>query len=269
MKMDKIDLFLSGEKLYGDDFSFEEIKKWYDNEKEGYANLGSKNKKTYMYNYHNLNKLYAYSFLPKNLSFNTVLGLGSAYGDEFLPIIDRINDIIIIEPSDHLVSNQLDKIIPTYIKPNLSGKIDFPNNHFDLIICFSTLHHIPNVSYVMGELYRCLKPRGYLLIREPITSMGDWRAPRSGLTKDERGIPLKLFRKLTISLRFKVVKESLCFSMTSFLCKLLKRPIYRSKFYLMIDKIISQLLKFRAVKYHRKSILSKIAPSAVFYVLSK
>lgn len=37
--------YFNGEKLYGDDFSFDEIKTWYEEESEGYANLGSKNKK--------------------------------------------------------------------------------------------------------------------------------------------------------------------------------------------------------------------------------
>ncbi len=36
--------YLAGEKLYGDDFSFEQIKNWYDQEAEGYADLGSKNR---------------------------------------------------------------------------------------------------------------------------------------------------------------------------------------------------------------------------------
>jgi SAM-dependent methyltransferase len=267
--MNEADAIFSGKKLYGDDFSLEELKKWYEDEKEGYANLGSKNKTTYNYPYHNLNKLYAYNFLPQHLFFNHALGVGSAYGHEFIPIIDRINKITIIEPSDHLVSNRLNDIVPTYAKPKLTGEIDFPDDHFDLIVCFSTLHHIPNVSYVLEELNRCLKPGGYLLIREPINSMGDWRLPRKGLTKNERGIPLKYFRKKISRLNFKLVHESFCFSMTSFLSRLLKRPLYKSNLYLKIDKVISQIIKFRAGKYHRIGFLNKIAPATVVYVLTK
>ena len=267
--MNNLKSSFSGQKLYGDDFSLEEIARWHEDEKEGYANLGSRNKTAYKYRYHNLDKLYAYNFLPENLSFNNVLGIGSAYGHEFIPIIDRIKSITIIEPSDHLVSNKLNDIIPKYIKPNLSGKINFPDRHFDLIVCFSTLHHIPNVSYVLEELTRCLKPDGYLLIREPINSMGDWRQPRRGLTKNERGIPLQFFRKQISRLRLKLVHESLCFSMTSFLCHLLKRPLYNSNLYLKIDRVISQIIKFRAGKYHRIGFLNKIAPAKVVYVLSK
>ena len=44
---DELYVFLSGKKLYGDDFAYEEIKQWYDEEKEGYANLGAINRSDY------------------------------------------------------------------------------------------------------------------------------------------------------------------------------------------------------------------------------
>jgi hypothetical protein len=55
--------YFSGKKLRGDDFSLEEIEKWFEDEKEGYANLGSKNKDNYQYVYHELNKLVSFKYL--------------------------------------------------------------------------------------------------------------------------------------------------------------------------------------------------------------
>jgi ubiquinone/menaquinone biosynthesis C-methylase UbiE len=75
----------------------------------------------------------------------------------------------------------------TYVKPVASGTLPFPDGTFDLITFSGVLHHIPNVSYVVGELARVVTPDGYLLLREPIHSMGDWRGPRRGLTKKNAG----------------------------------------------------------------------------------
>ena len=37
-----LDIYLSGKKLYGDDFTYEEILDWYEDEKEGYSDLEAK-----------------------------------------------------------------------------------------------------------------------------------------------------------------------------------------------------------------------------------
>jgi hypothetical protein len=70
---------INGKALYGDDFTIEQIGKWYNQEKEAYANLGSKNMETYTYGYHVLNNLHGFSYL-KNMHFNNALGLGAALG---------------------------------------------------------------------------------------------------------------------------------------------------------------------------------------------
>lgn len=267
--------YFSGKKLYGDDFDFDRIQQWYEDEKEGYAGLVSENKvwnTQESYGYHQLNILHGYSFLPENKRFERALGLGSAYGYEFLPIISRIDSIYIIEPSDRLVSSRLKGVTLQYKKPSVEGKMDFPDDFFQLETCFGTLHHIPNVSFVLGELHRCLAPGGYLLIREPIHSMGDWRHPRPGLTKRERGIPVEILRRRIRELGFRVIKESFCFAMTSFLERKLgnmfERPLHEYKSYLVIDKVLSGLTAFN-LKYHPKNPIQRIAPSSVFYVLQK
>ena len=81
---------------------------------------------------------------------------------------------------------------------------------FALVTCFGVLHHIPNVSFVMSELGRVLEPGGVMLLREPVISMGDWRKPRRGLTKRERGIPLHLLQRIAVESGFEVIKQSLC-----------------------------------------------------------
>lgn len=264
--------YFSGQMLYGDDFNAGEIADWYQDEKEGYAGLLKDVSHSYHYGRHEANKLHAFQFLREG-KFKHVMGLGSAYGYEFLPIADRIENLYVLEPSDELVYAGLSETIRVvYQKPAPGGEIAFPDKFFDLIVCFDTLHHIPNVSTVFSEMARCLAPGGYLLVIEPITTMGDWREPRPGLTKRERGIPYPFFENLIRKTGLKVVHKSLYLTMTSFLTRktlgLLGRPIYEYRTYLVIDKYLSRLLRWH-ICYHPKRWWQRIAPSQVCYVLTK
>ncbi len=264
--------YFSGEFLYGDDFTDAEIEKWYNDEKEAYAKLGSNDKENYHYYLTKLDAKYFFNKLPKNIKYKNVLGVGSAYGHEFLQISSQIENLYILEPSDTLISNSIDKIIPKYIKPTIKGNLSFADNTFDLIVCFSVLHHIPNVSYIIQELTRTLAPGGVLLIREPIHSMGDWTKSREGLTKHERGIPLSIFRKNIATLNLKVINESFGFCMTSFfqrkLGRFLNKNITEYTIYLTIDNFLSNLFKWN-IKYHASNMLDRICPTSVFYILKK
>jgi hypothetical protein len=121
-------------------------------------------------------------------------------------------------------------------------------------------------------MVRVLKPNGYILMREPIISMGDWRTKRKGLTTNERGIPLNIFRDIIKKNNLIILNEGLCFAMNSFLVrlfrKILKKPLYSYSFYIYLDKILSKLLTFN-VHYHATKRLQRIAPQVVFYVLKK
>jgi SAM-dependent methyltransferase len=163
--------YFSGEKLFGNDFNIDQINEWYNQEAEGYAHLGNNDKTTYSYNYQNFNYVHGFSKIPER-KFDQVLGLGSAWGFEFEPIVDRISNLTIIEPSNELLNNLIGDLVPKYVKPAVNGELPFDDNVFDLITCFGTLHHIPNVTFVLEEMIRVLKPDGCLLIREPIVSMG-------------------------------------------------------------------------------------------------
>ncbi|MEB0261925.1 MULTISPECIES: methyltransferase domain-containing protein [unclassified Mucilaginibacter] len=263
--------YLDGTTLHGDDFAFEQIKCWYEEEKEAYANLGSENIANYRYGYHELNKIHGFNYL-KARHFENVLGLGAAWGHEFYPIIKQITNLHIIEPSDKLRSESIAGIKPVYKVPAISGLIDYPDNHFDLVTCFGTLHHIPNVSYVIAELYRVTKPGGIILLREPIISMGDWTKPRAGLTRNERGIPLHLFREIVNKHQLQIIQEGLCFTMTAFIqrrwIRFSKRPVYTFKTYIIFDKWLSKLFA-RNLTYHARHMLKRIAPQSVAYVLKK
>ncbi len=266
--------YFSGERLYGNDFSMDEIERWFQDESEGYAALGSKDRSSYSYGYHALNIRHGYRFLsspalPRKAS---VLAFGAAYGDELAPIKESIDQVCILDPSDHFFTKEPIVKNVSWRKPNVSGEIDFAEDSFDLVTCLGVLHHIPNVQFVLKEIHRVLKPGGRLILREPTSSMGDWRKPRSGLTKRERGIPNTLLVGFAREAGFEVVSKHDCmFAPLMRIARLIgsKRSIYNSAFLTWLDSMICSVLSFRNYKYHRHSMLHKIAPSNLFLVLQK
>lgn len=264
--------YLKGKKLYGDDFSIEEIKEWFEREAEGYADkVRDRNKKKgYRYSYHALNKLAGFDYLPTDRNYKKVLGMGSAFGDEFIPIESKIDHLTIIEPSDLFSAKDVLNIPTDYVKPEISGSLPFEDNSFELILCLSTLHHIPNVSHVLGEMVRCLKPGGYMLVREPLCSQGDWRKPRKFLTKNERGIPLKIFRNMISNNKLKIVNEKIYVfrPLIKIWSKLSDTPIFNSSLGVKLDGFFSRLFRWN-YRYHPDRLYERFTPVAVYYVLKK
>ena len=264
-----ISSFLTGDVLYGDDFDPEEIANWFADEQEGYAGLGARDVDNYKYSYHQLNITHAFRYLDGR-AFESALGIGSAYGDEFLPIVGNIERLTILEASDALSIKHVVGGVPClYEKPTESGDIPFAEKSFDLISALGVFHHIPNVSHVIGECARVLSDRGVFILREPVVSMGDWRYPRSGLTKRERGIPIKLLRKILSDNGLKIQHEALCaFPPLSRLCKGLGIDPYNSKVCTSIDALLSKMFRWN-LRYHASSSWQKIRPTAAFFVLVK
>lgn len=261
--------YFDGTRLYGDDFSAAEINDWFRDEREGYAGLGAQDRSRYDYVYHALNHAHGYRWLPKKV-FSDVLGLGSAYGDEFEPIAGRIRRLTILEPSTAF-RKPFRRSIPTqYVEPDACGTLPFANGRFDLINCLGVLHHIPNVTHVVRELHRCLRPGGHALIREPVVSMGDWRQPRPGLTKRERGIPYPLFLKIVRDAGFDIVRESLCvFPLLPRVVQALGKPDpYNSALLVTLDRLLCMAFAWN-LRYHARSPFQKLRPSSAYFVLTK
>ena len=268
MMSDDLIRSLRGEKLYGDDFSLGEVQEWFDDEREAYANLGSKERSSYRYGYHALNTEHAFQHLPDR-RFERVLSFGGAYGDELLPVMHQVHDVVIIDPSDALGVSEIRGVPVRYTKPQMDGTIPFPDGEFDLLTCFGVLHHIANVSAVIAELYRCLAPGGYALVREPIISMGDWSKPRRGLTMRERGIPIAILRDTLRSVGFTIARETLCmFSLTSRLRWILKEPVLNYRSVVKWDRLVSNLFAWN-LRYHATNPAQKFRPTCAFYVLNK
>jgi SAM-dependent methyltransferase len=264
----EVEKCLLGEKLYGDDFGPAEIEIWFRDEESAYYDLSPRDARNYTYGYHCLNWMHGFSALP-NRTFRHVLGIGSAFGEELDPLTERVERITILEPSPGFVVRRIRDVPVTYVKPEPSGKLPFAEGEFDLITCFSVLHHIPNVSKVLVEMFRCTVPGGYVLVREPIVSMGDWRCPRKGLTRRERGIPLKIFRRMIAAAGFETVRErKFMFPVTRRLGYFVKSPVFNSRFLTTFDALIS-CLPVWSTCYHPQRFVHKFRPEAIFLVLQR
>ena len=260
--------YFSGQKLYGDDFNLDQLKEWYDKEEEGYSSMGAADRENYQYEYHALNKRLLFSHLTSK-TFENVLGFGSAYGDELLPILDQIKNITILEPSGLLTNTDLNGIPLKYVKPSIDGNMIFQDSEFDLIISSASLHHVANVSKIISEFYRCLKPGGFVLIREPVVTQGDWRTPRKGLTPCERGVPIKLFDSIVGKAGFQIYKRiKYDFPLTKRLKIFTRKPIYNSNLAVTIDQLFSFFFQWN-YHYHPTWGWQKIQPASVAYVLRK
>jgi SAM-dependent methyltransferase len=266
---------ISGRALYGDSFSSAQIREWYDMEVTGYFDLLSEHYKVtdadnkYEYGYDALNQFHAIGRLL-NRQFDTCMALGCARGDDIAPLAPAVQRFIAIEPAEKWWHDDIGGKPAVYMRPSAIGDIELDSATVDLATSFGVLHHIPNVSHVVSEIARVLKPGGIFVLREPISSMGDWRKARAGLTANERGLPIKWFDSLALTTGFKIVSRHACmFGPLSAITKKLgvtspfaKMPIVK------LDWLISEAFRWN-VRYWRNTFAKKLAPTSAFWILER
>jgi len=253
--------------VYGDSFSFPEIERWYAEEENGYANLDYLDSETDCYPYHLFNEIFGWNKLQGSLG--DALSLGGAFAAEYALVSKGVSALTVIEPSKKFWRNEAYNLKLNYVMPNVDGHIDYPDGSFDTITVFGVLHHIPNVSYVFSELVRILKEGGYILVREPIISMGDWSKTRNGLTKNERGIPLDMFVKLASENKLETISSVVIgFPPLQKICTALRINYWDTKWLLKLDALVSKAFLWN-YKYHRSSVFDRFSPSNIFLVFRK
>ena len=255
--------YLSGNALYGDDFDESAIRKWYDEEEHGYFEL-TKTYASYTYGYHALNEFLAFRYLDG--PYDCCVAMGCAKGEDVAPLADRVDHFVAIEPAEQWWSENIGGRPAQYLKPTVMGDIPMRGESADLVICLGVLHHIPNVSHVFGEMARVLRPGGKMVVREPICSMGDWRRPRRGLTRNERGIPSGWIESRAQIHGLKTLRASPChFPLTDRVAKMFGAKTYNSPALVRIDAGLSRLTQWNR-HYHRDSIRKKFAPNEMSFL---
>ena len=259
--------FYSGRKLWGDDFGLEEIREWYGLEENACFEIYDQGRRRMPNNdYLHWHHGYRWSMNERN-TLGKVLGLGSGNGEEFRPVRRWIEHLYIVESAAGYFHND---ITTTYVKAQMDATLDFADDFFDTAVNIAVLHHIPNVSRVLRELYRVLKPGGICLVKEPITTLGDWRPPRKkGLAPCERGFPRDLFCQMIGQVGFEIVRKHYFeFPPLRHLRDRGGIDTYNSKIWTGLDNLCCRLTAWN-YRYHRVNWFQKLAPSYVFLVLRK
>jgi SAM-dependent methyltransferase len=266
---------LAGAQLYGEGLSDAQLEQWYAQEARGFFDLAHgyyglvDGDGRYTYEYAAMNRLHAIGLLSRR-RYGLCVALGCAAGDDVAPLAPVVDRFVAIEPAEAFWRTSIGGKPAQYLRPGPRGDIGLGAGAADLATSFGVLHHIPNVSHVVGEIARVLAPQGYFAVREPITWMGDWRRPRPGLTANERGLPLDWFERLVRGHGFRILRRRLC--MLAPLAVLarkagIRRP-YASLPVSAVDWLLSESLRWN-VHYRRDRPWKKIAPAAAFWLLQR
>jgi ubiquinone/menaquinone biosynthesis C-methylase UbiE len=120
------------------------------------------------------------------------IGAGGAWLSAELSKLPRVVEVIAVDSSPWLLQEQAPKVFElleasTAKITRMPGDIhtlDFPNNHFDYVVCSAVLHHVANIVQVLREAKRVLKPGGqFVAIREPVWPLVKIKSRRKMLAK--------------------------------------------------------------------------------------
>jgi len=113
------------------------------------------------------------------------IGAGAAWFSAELSKLPRVVEVVTTDFSPKLLKDQSPKTFK--LLRAHEGKItrmpadfcnlDFPDKHFDFVVCSALLHRTVSMVMVLREAKRVLKPGGQLVaIREPVLPLVQWKS---------------------------------------------------------------------------------------------
>jgi len=125
------------------------------------------------------------------------IGAGGAWFSAELSKLPQVVEVTATDASSRLLKVQAPKVFKllkaheSKIKrmPADFGNLDFPANHFDVVVCADALHRAASPLRVLREVRRVLKPGGLFVgIREPVRPLMKFSSHKK---KDGKtGVPL-------------------------------------------------------------------------------
>jgi len=262
----------NGSKLAGDDLGHDGLEKWYREEENAYfeydSNLAEKDP---WYGYMRYtNSKFFFSEISKPRGTILFVGPGSGIEVESFSKDHKDWSICFLESSrdfQDILKHKFPNSIILESKTN--GSIPIDDNSIDVVCVFSVLHHIANVSHYLSEFNRVLENNGSLFIREPCSSMGNWRGKRSA-TPNERGISKSWFLKTCNAYSLKPYKKPipLIFEPINKILSRIGLETYNYPVLYFFDRFISLLLSSND-HYWRDKWYKKIGPSSYLYFFRK
>ncbi|GEM_PF-1553755 len=106
-----------------------------------------------------------------NVRGKKMLDIGSGHGNTALNLAMRGAEVTSIDIAPRLIEGcryrSTKHSIPVDFRVMDATKLEFPENTFDIIVGFRTIHHLPNLEEFCVNARRCLKQGGFLLLVEP------------------------------------------------------------------------------------------------------
>lgn len=255
---------LTGQTLYGEGLDEAGLAEWFAAEEQGYFDIAQgqgENPTGAVHRHHVLRHL------PAGARFAHCLALGAADGGEYGAIAPLVERFTAIEPGRGFWRGEIGGKPAEYRMPTLRGAIDLADEACDMACAFGVLHHIPNVSEVLAELARVLKPGAPLILREPIVSLGDFRQPRPGLTAHERGIPHHLMDRMLAEAGFELERKSLAGfpGLQQIARRMGVSQPWDNPAFAAIDALAARLMGWNA-RYWRPRLIDKAAPTMAYWL---
>jgi len=119
-----------------------------------------------IYNYWNHNLCNGGNLqFPYFWGISKVLEIGCGNGNDAIKFISQGRSYFGIDLTDRAVEATKRKIrdMGQVYKMN-AETLDFPDNHFDMVYSWGVIHHALNPEKVISEIYRVLKPYGFIYI---------------------------------------------------------------------------------------------------------
>ncbi len=95
-----------------------------------------------------------------------ILEVGCGSGTDLLQFARAGAEVHAVDLSQHSVELTRKRLelygLTAEVKPVDGLELPFESDYFDLVYCWGVIHHAPHPSKVVAEIYRVLKPGGYL-----------------------------------------------------------------------------------------------------------
>ncbi|MGH7971702.1 MAG: class I SAM-dependent methyltransferase [Limisphaerales bacterium] len=120
------------------------------------------------------------------------IGAGGAWLSAELSKLPKVVEVVATDFSPMLLREQAPKVFRALgahtakitRMPGDFHKLDFPNGHFDFIVCSAVLHDAANIVQALREVKRLLKPGGrFVAIREPVWPLVKIKSRRKMLAR--------------------------------------------------------------------------------------
>jgi ubiquinone/menaquinone biosynthesis C-methylase UbiE len=150
------------------------------------------------WNYWWMDKFENYKYLPKQINNSLEVGSGPYTNTRLISKVVKIREIHCVDPLMQEYRNFKNTYISEMNKKNKihtyvgkGEKLEFPDEHFDLVICINVLDHVEDAEKCLSEIHRVLKKGGHFVFGQDLKDLGN----SFGYEEIDEGHPIILHHK--------------------------------------------------------------------------